>query len=221
MADPSTSAKPEDHHPGERPQPPFTSVWCPEQGIYSTTLPSGLGWTNSKRKQKYCPPTLGKTPNSQISSIRIYGFSPKTTKVCSMDQRHIALFLLVCKNMYRNWEQIFRNVYSNLISVKYFNLTLQKCQSAKNWKFKKWVRHHRFTMDRFKNTALPQISKGKSHFTSGFKKIITWHFLFLSIECFSVCLCIEWLQEGRLKMQLEIQLISQAYWSVLLSPCET
>lgn len=89
---PSTSAKPEDHHPGERPQPPFTSVWCPGQGIYSTTLPSGLGWTNSKRKQKYCPPTLGKTPNSQISSIRIYGFSPKTTKVCSMDRAALQSF---------------------------------------------------------------------------------------------------------------------------------
>lgn len=170
MADPGTSAKPEDHHLGERPQPPFTSVWCPEQGIYSTTLPSGLGWTNSKRKQKYCPPTLGKTPNSQISSIRIYGFSPKTTKVCSMDQRHIALFLLVRKNMYRNWEQIFRNVYSNLISVKYFNLTLQKCQSAKNWKFKKWVRHHRFTMVGLKTLLCHKFQREKATLLPALKR---------------------------------------------------
>lgn len=165
---------------GETPAPIHLSVRCPEQSTHHTAQCSGLGWTsNSKTKQKHYPLTLGKIPNPRINNIRIYWFLPETRISVLLKcvlQTSVTLRTLCCQSARIHTEnehkclETFVAIRSqcNIFITFYKSAHLQKIGNFKNLSV---------AMDSFKNTALPQFSKGKSHFTPCSIKRIMWHFL--------------------------------------------
>lgn len=138
MADPRTSTKQRVRLRGEIPAPTHLLSQVP----WARRVPGNSTQKldqEQNNKTKELPSRSGqnpKLPDKEHQELLILAWNSRftATKGCSTDQCHIANSFCPSARMYGNWEQVFRNFYSNLISVQHFNLILQKCQSAKNWK---------------------------------------------------------------------------------------